>query len=260
MQLELEVGADHANVVHESIPEYKRLAERLGVNVRVVHANPNKNIASEDEAVRRDGIEYSKKAVDVAKALGGDRVVIHPGYEFVDEAYRKRFPDHGTFEKAAESIAEIAEYAQPSGIKLCLENLPHEGAIGSSPERLSKMINLAREKCSSKSMGKLIGATIDIGHLNTTKYGVGEYIDALNHGCDIYHTHLHYNHGKSDEHLPMVGVDPVWESKLRELGNGLTGRATNTMEIHSLGEDDVVGSIDTLYKNKYFKGHNSPSK
>jgi len=261
IQLELEVGADHTNVVYESLPAYTRLAKSRGVIVTAVHANPNKNIASEDEAVRQDGIDYSKKAVDVAKGLGADRVVIHPGYEFVDADNRKRFPDKGTFEKAAESIAEIAEYAMHSGIKLCLENLRHEGAIGSSPERLSKIVKLAREKCSSKSVRKLIGATLDLGHLNTTaKYGVSDYLSALDCGRDVYHAHLHYNNGKDDEHLPMIRVDPVWEAKLTALGNGLwSGRATSTMEINPLEESDVVGSIDTLYKNKYFKGHNCSS-
>jgi sugar phosphate isomerase/epimerase len=196
----------------------------------------------------------------VARELGADLVVIHPGYEFVDENYRKRFPDKGTFEKAAESIAEIAEYAIPSGIKLCLENLRHEGAIGSSPERLSRIVKLARDKCSSKSAGKLIGATIDLGHLNTTaKYGVSDYLRALDGGRDVYHAHLHYNNGKDDEHLPMIRVDPVWEAKLTALGNGLSRLATSTMEINPLEESDVTGSIDTLYKNKYFRGHKCPS-
>lgn len=253
VRLDLEIGADHANKVYDNIPKYKRLAQDCGVSVSAVHADPNKNIASKDERVRQAGLENVRKAIVVAAEFGADRVVVHPGYELVDERYRDRFPDRGSFEDAADSLAELAAFAYASDTRLCVENLPYKGALGSSPERFSKILRMARNQCNSKRSAGLIGATIDLGHVHKGECSVAEYVSALDGRYkDVYHTHLHYNDGKSDQHRPMVGVDTGWEAELRDLGKGLGADATHTMEIHSFTEDDLTGSIDTLYKNKYF--------
>ena len=98
--------------------------------VRGVHL-PYKglNLAALDDALRLSSIEAVKDAIDRGEQYGVDRMVMHTmGIE------SRNGETLGTYERMIEGIRALADYAQPKGITLCVENqaqhIPHRVIYG----------------------------------------------------------------------------------------------------------------------------------
>lgn len=149
----------------------------------------------------------------------------------------KLLEEHG-LEKISEAIAELAEYSLSRNgdtpIRIAVENLPSPQMYGSCAAEHSTIIARTRKNLvvrlkkrgyesseSKKWANKLIGATLDIGHLNLCrqfykgdtfhKWIISE-VRELNKENDIFNVHLSDNRGIDDSHLPLgEGNTPVRE-------------------------------------------------
>jgi len=148
---------------------------------------------SSHEKVREGWVMEGKEMINVASELGFGLLNFHfysrLGSVGVTESSREVFLRNFT-----SSMTELSKFAAQKGISLMLENVPSEE---SHPlESLS---------CFSQVMSDVPGLKFhfDIPHafIENRLKGVKEYLDEF---CDrLVHIHMHDNHGKQDEHLPL---------------------------------------------------------
>lgn len=168
---------------HEVIELGKTLKERTipcTVHAPFMDLSPggfDKKILS----VTRDRL---KKAVQLARHLGALSVVCHPGYD----KWRFDGDQQLWFDSSIETWTEVLREADKA-VPVMLENIFEE-----EPATFIMLFDYFREKD--------LWFCFDTGHFNLfSKLPVEEWILPL--GDRLRQFHLHDNHGRSDEHLPV---------------------------------------------------------
>ncbi len=91
--------------------------ERTGVTVRTADANP----MSADEKIRRAGVEANKRALECCQAAG-ITILAGPYHSALGE-FSGAGPTDDEFRRAADSMREVAEYAETCNVTLAVEYL-----------------------------------------------------------------------------------------------------------------------------------------
>ena len=119
---------------------------------------------------------------------------------------------------AGEFFPPLIEQAGACDCRLALENIYEE-----TPELLIQLV----EELDSEWFGHCF----DAGHWNLFgRQPMVEWLDAL--GAKLLHLHLHDNHGRADEHLP-VGEGTIDFRPLQSRLRHLAPRPSITLEAHS---------------------------
>ena len=116
---------------------------------------------------------------------------------------------------AREALEETLALLAPSPIPLALENLAlEEGDLLRGPEEVKALLD--------RFPG--LGFCLDVGHalVELGPRGPLLYWEAL--GERLLHLHLHDNHGRKDDHLPVGAGSVPWEA-LAPLLRGFSGTA-----------------------------------
>lgn len=144
-----------------------------------------------------------EKAAEIA-----DVVTLHPGYlepngrEAASLAWNRQ----------KEALARIGQAGIRAGVDVCLENMPNlEDFYCRDPYELEGFVNGVAG----------IGMTFDVGHANTNAN-----LDAF---CKLIlpharHLHIHDNHGKYDEHLPLGKGSIDWARVMPKIRSAYTGK------------------------------------
>jgi sugar phosphate isomerase/epimerase len=146
--------------------------------------------ASPDRAVRERAVDETKRALALAARVPVQVLVVHLGLP--DSLLPT--PTGNSRDALRRSLHEIAEAASAAGVRVALENIP---AAMSTPESIVALLD---EDLDSRTFG----ACLDFGHAHLMD-GVGDAIETM---ADVLiATHVHDNHGASDEHLaPFDGT------------------------------------------------------
>ena len=164
------------------------------------------NIASTDETLRAESVEWIKKSVATAKTFHFEFAVIH----FGDINDKK--PADDKLKAACRSITDIEAYAESYGVKPVLENIPNEIA---SCANLKSYLN-------DNKLTDRIGICFDTGHAAMA----GEIPSGLELLEGLIRTvHLHDTMEYKDEHLSAGTGILDWRLILSHLKNsGYSGR------------------------------------
>ncbi len=139
-------------------------------------------------AVRKLRIEYSKRCIDMAYALGSPSISITSG-----RPVPGIHPDE-SFELLARSIRMISSYAEDMNIRIAMEYEP--GLLIESARELAMLIDAVDHP--------LFGANLDVGHSRVAGEDLAEVIGLL--GRSIFHIHLEDIRGRKHYHLiPGLG-------------------------------------------------------
>lgn len=148
---------------------------------------------SSHEKVRRGWIEEAKDMIHAASELKIGLLNFH--YYARHGMVGRTEQSKNTFlQNFADAMKELTQFAATRKVNLMLENAPPEnGAALESIECFSYVM---------KSVPAL-SFHLDVGHafIENRMRGVRDYIDAF--GDRLAHVHMHDNHGKQDEHLPL---------------------------------------------------------
>ena len=178
-----------------------------GLEVSQAHA-PWRTPRDKDPDERNRWILAMKKAIRGTHALGCHRFVVHPLMPYMDTAEN---PDE-VWEMNESFLLELADYAKPYGIIVCLENMPFPVFPIATAEHCVKMVDkLNRDN---------LKICLDTGHA-----AIFEGADVANAVRTIGHrleaVHIHDNRGEKDEHLyPGCGIID-WDGfalALKEIG------------------------------------------
>jgi sugar phosphate isomerase/epimerase len=164
--------------------------------------------------VRAVTLQRLTQALQAAASLGAHLMVLHPGYD------RWRYPNLATawVEQAAETLTPLVAGAASCDCRLALENIYEE-----TPDTLLALV----ERLDSPWFGHCF----DIGHWRL--FGTTSQADWLHAIAPrLLHLHLHDNHGKNDDHLP-VGEGAIDFTPLLQRLPTLAQPLSITLEAHN---------------------------
>jgi sugar phosphate isomerase/epimerase len=148
---------------------------------------------SSHENVRKGWVMEGKDMICVASELGISLLNFHFNSRFGlvgrTESSRETF-----LRNFADSMTELTQFAAQNGVRLMLENVP--------PERGHPLESFAYFSRVMSAVPAL-SFHFDVGHafIENRMKGVEEYLEAFS--GRLSHIHIHDNHGKYDEHLPL---------------------------------------------------------
>lgn len=171
----------------------KRLVADHGMTIHSAHgcwgsqaiAARRVDLASPELTVREESVDDIRRCLDWIAEAGGRHLVVHPGglSEPAESAARRS--------ALIESLNQLADHAQATGVTLCVENMPPGVHPGS---RMAEIATLVAEVGRAE-----IGLALDTGHAHLVASAHEETLAA---GQALVTTHVHDNHGKKDVHLP----------------------------------------------------------
>lgn len=171
-------------------PKMKQAADAAGVAVSSVCTICSElDLAYPRKGVRQQGVDYMKRVVDFAAELGAGRVIINP------TRLTKWTPLAELEEElawGAEGVRQVADYAQPLGVKLCVEVWNRYDTY---------LINRAEQgRAFVDRVGHPnLGVMLDTFHLNIEEVDMAQAIRETKG----YLTHLHV--GDSNRAAPGMG-------------------------------------------------------
>jgi sugar phosphate isomerase/epimerase len=187
---------------------YNSVIETLAsTNLKVtVHAPyGDLNPAAINEPIWKETVTQISDCIRKAAPIT-DRVTIHPGYL---SCTGKLVPGK-VWELQKEALKIFGRVAQDCGVVACIENMPGiPDFLCQYPEEILGLTEGIEG----------IGLTIDFGHAHTIGK-VDAFLKYLNHAS---HIHIHDNHGKSDEHLPIGSGTINWKKLSSELCSHYSG-------------------------------------
>jgi len=167
-----------------------------------------------DPLIRRASVERLEQTLRFAGTLNASLVVVHPGFD------KWRYPnlDQVWLAHATDSFALLVGRAADCGCRLAIENIYEE-----TPYTLVRLV----EELASDWLGHCF----DVGHWHLFgKRPMPEWLEAI--GARLFHLHLHDNHGRADEHLPL-GEGTIDFTPLRQKLRRMPDLPSMTLEAHS---------------------------
>ncbi|MDW8357089.1 sugar phosphate isomerase/epimerase family protein [Thermus sp.] len=206
--MDLEVAYD----LHEALPlpdprALRATGEALGVGFTLHLPFVEMNPASLIPAVRQLSEDRLKRALEFGEALGAKVGVLHTGQVPV------RHPM--ALDLAREALEKTLAALLPLPFPIALENLAlAEEDLIRGPEELQALLDRFPQ----------YGFCLDVGHalVELGPRGPFLYLEALS--PRLLHLHLHDNHGRKDDHLPLGAGALPWE-KLAPHLQGFAGTA-----------------------------------
>jgi sugar phosphate isomerase/epimerase len=183
---------------------------------------------SSHEKVRRGWIEEAKDMIYVVSALGIDLLNFH-FYARLGSVGETEESRNIFIKEFTDAMKDLTKSAAKKKLDLMLENVPPEN--GNPLESIDYFSQVM----------KAIPALrfhLDIGHafIENGMRGVGDYVNTF--GDRLAHIHIHDNHGKRDEHLPL-GVGKIDFRKTIRLLKEINYDKTITFEVFTSGADAV---------------------
>lgn len=161
------------------------------------------NLASPFPDRARWSVEVLRQVVQVAAAGGAEFVVVH-----THDTAAPLFDRAAARERVLSALRILAEEAAGRGVRLAVENI---GVGAFSLFDRDEFVALFAEVPGAVAL-------LDVGHAHLNGWPLAETIAAL--GPRLYALHVHDNHGRADEHLPVgegtIDWQPVWQA-LRQL-------------------------------------------
>ncbi len=167
-----------------------------------------------DPLIRQATYQRLSQALSVADHLNARLMVIHPGFD------KWRYPnlDQAWLALAKGFFPPLLEQASACDCRLAIENIYEE-----APDTLVQLVNGIDSEW--------FGHCFDAGHWHLFgKRPMAEWLEAIS--PRLFHLHLHDNHGRADEHLP-VGDGTIDFTPLILHLHKLSALPSMTLEAHS---------------------------
>jgi sugar phosphate isomerase/epimerase len=157
------------------------------------------SIASPDGAARALAVRETTAALELARRVPVSVLVVHPGLQ--DSLLSPAVQN--SRDAAIRSVAEIAAFASPLGVRVALEVIPNAMATAEALVDLLDELDMPE-----------VGVCLDFGHAHLQ----GDVVDAVEALSGVLlATHVHDNHGGRDEHLAPFEGSIDWTGALMAL-------------------------------------------
>jgi sugar phosphate isomerase/epimerase len=192
------------------------------------------DLGSQYEPVRIGWLKEGRKAIRLCNELGIKLLNFHShsiGTYIKDETGRKIILNN-----FVRSLKELVKYGKKYNVEIMLENAAEKGEI-----KDFKHFKYIIDKVSG------LKVHLDVGHafIDDDMKGVEKYVRTFK--SKIVHVHMHDNHGKSDEHLPL-GAGLIDYKKVIKLLKKIRYNRTITFEVFSKDLDLLESSMKKVKK------------
>ncbi len=172
-------------------------SKEIGMPLTVCHLPYVKGgFSNKTEAYMEDFGRKMIQAIEVAKVLGVETAVMHPG---TYSRERRKMDSAQQFEVAKQHLTPFVEHAAKLGVNVVVENMP----VKLSQLMMHRFTQEAEELITLADYFG-IGVCWDIGHANTTGCDPYAAITAL--GSRLKQVHVHDNCATLDSHgIPFTG-------------------------------------------------------
>ncbi|MFC2048919.1 sugar phosphate isomerase/epimerase family protein [Elusimicrobiota bacterium] len=160
------------------------------------------NISSVNPGIRKESVRQIKKIFEWKKYLHLEHVVIHPGYSPSSD---KNIIEK-VYENFAETIIDIINTAEKSGVIILLENIGID----------NKYIDREYDFFLKISDRFNLDICLDTGHLNVA-WKTPLILEGIKQRIKAYH--ISDNFGIADEHLPVGEGNISWEMYAKNIFN-----------------------------------------
>lgn len=235
-----EIGIEEPNATPQILMHQKdEILSSLSLNdmSAVGHTAYWVGFGSSHEKVRRGWIEEAKDMIFAASELKIEILNFHfygrHGMIGATEQSKNTFLRNFT-----DAMKELTQFAATQKVSLMLENAPPESHAP-----------LESVECFSHVMKSVpaLSFHLDVGHafIENRMRGVRNYVDVF--GDRLVHVHMHDNHGKQDEHLPL-GKGDIDAREIIRLLKEVNYDKTITFEVFS-SHIDAVRSMRSFSKH-----------
>ncbi|MBU4301949.1 MAG: sugar phosphate isomerase/epimerase [Actinobacteria bacterium] len=156
--------------------------------------------SSKDPAIREEAVNLTRQTIDVALALGADRINIWPGEDGHDYPFQVDYLE--SWENFRDCLVNIAEYR--AGVKVCIEYKLREPRVRSLISTVGKALLMCQETGRDD-----VGVTIDVGHSLQAGENMSESVVMLAHSGRLFHFHLNDNYRGWDDDMVVGSVHLV---------------------------------------------------
>lgn len=157
---------------------------------------------SPDPAVRREAIDMSKRALEVAAELGADDVLMWPGQDGFD--YPLATDYQRSWELMVDAIKEIASH-RPD-VKIAIEYKKQEPRANIHIRNAGVLLSLLHDVGMAN-----VGGCIDLGHSLAAGENPGEAVVLLARAAKLFQVHVNDNYRDWDHDL-VPGSVCFWET------------------------------------------------
>jgi len=189
--------------------------QEVGIRPRIHAPFFDLNPGALDPLIRQATRQRLEQSLQIADRLQADLMIVHPGVD------KWRYPrlEHAWLDLALDFFPPLVELAESIDCHLAIENIYEE-----SPDTLVHLVD------GIDSI--FFGHCFDAGHWHLFgRRPMDEWLKSIS--SKLLHLHLHDNHGRADEHLP-VGDGTIDFSPLQKHLNFMTASPSITLEARSL--------------------------
>lgn len=214
--VELWGGRPHAypyDLKSNGVDEIRRLIEKYEMPVRIFTPEMNAypfNIMCGTEEMRRDSVDYTKAAMDAAKAMGAEYTLISAGHAGYYATQRE------IDEKLNKSLIELVNHAEEIDHRIIYEPLTiYESNVTTTANQLQDVL--------SRIESPYLVGMVDIVVPFVQAESILSYFDKLKD--KLVHMHIIDSDGRTETHvMPGEGVLPLNElmKELQEIGYNQT--------------------------------------
>lgn len=155
-----------------------------------------------DPGIRREAIEMSKKALDVAAELGAEDVLMWPGQDGFDYPFESDYLKY--WDLLVQAIAEVASH-RPD-VRIAIEYKKQEPRANCYIRNAGTLLSLLYDVHMEN-----VGGCIDLGHSLAAGENPGEAAVLLHRAGKLFQVHINDNYRDWDHDL-IVGSVTFWET------------------------------------------------
>ena len=177
---------------------YRDALQEYGVYAHTIHAPFQAvNLASFDEAERKDGVAQVAAAMRFLAEVGGRTIIVHSsGRPLTPGLSNYTLENVGAAtENAHRSISELVAVAEAEGVRMALENLPAKDMEARPLETMQELRSFMADL-----PAEYVGICQDIGH--TRLIGLDIADEARIASERLYALHIQVDSTDDDDHLP----------------------------------------------------------
>jgi xylose isomerase len=154
-----------------------------------------------EDKIIREAIESFKEAIDFAKAVKADSVLLWPAHDGFDYPFQVNYKDG--WARLVETVREIGEY--DSSVKIALE------AKSKDPRQKQYVSDTGKALTLVNDVGlENVGCALDIGHALMAQESLAESLMLLDSHKKLFQIHINENYKDADPDM-IFGTINFWE-------------------------------------------------
>ncbi|MHB1274672.1 MAG: sugar phosphate isomerase/epimerase family protein [Candidatus Humimicrobiaceae bacterium] len=159
------------------------------------------SFCTNDEKIRKEAIKLSEEAIDFAKAVNADSVLLWPAHDGYDYTFQVNYVEGWKY--LVESVREIGEYAKD--MKIAVE------AKSKDPRQKQYINDTGKAMAFVNEVNlKNVGCALDIGHALMAGEGIAESLALLDYWGKLNQIHINENYKDADPDM-IFGTINFWE-------------------------------------------------